>query len=75
MTDPAHHDGLSAKLAHVIHRYFIWFVIGSYVVAGFMPGPGLWIRAATAGEVTIFHQRIKITLPLVMLAMSVTRRL
>jgi BASS family bile acid:Na+ symporter len=69
MTKMATLDGLSVRLAHVIHHYFIWFVIGSYIVAGFMPGLGLWIRAATAGEVTIFQERIKITLPLVMLAM------
>ena len=69
MTTTAYHDSLSARLAHIIHRYFIWFVIASYVVAGFMPGPGLWIRTAAAGEVTIFHEQIKITLPLVMLAM------
>jgi bile acid:Na+ symporter, BASS family len=69
MMNMATHDGMSARLAHFIHRYFIWFVIGSYVVAGFMPGPGLWIRAATAGEVTVFQEKIKITLPLVMLAM------
>ena len=37
-------NALVARLAHFIHRYFLWLLLGSYAIAAVLPGPGLWIR-------------------------------
>jgi BASS family bile acid:Na+ symporter len=57
-----------SAVSQFIHHHFIWFVIGSYVVAGFFPAFGLWIKAQSFGEVALGGERLKITLPVLMLA-------
>lgn len=57
-----------AALSHFIHEYFIWLLLGSYVVAAVCPGPGLAIRGVVFGEVFLLSEKMKITLPVVMLA-------
>lgn len=59
---------LVAYLFHFIHRHFLWFLIGSYAVAAILPGPGLSIRDVSFGEVEVFHERTRISLPMLMLA-------
>ena len=58
-----------ASLSHFIHQQFIWFVIGSYAVAAFFPAPGLWIRDVSLGEITFVHERTRLSLPVLMLAL------
>jgi BASS family bile acid:Na+ symporter len=38
-------EGRVAALAHVAHRNLLWLLVGSYVAAALVPGPGLWLRA------------------------------
>jgi BASS family bile acid:Na+ symporter len=59
---------LAASLAHAIHRYFIWVIVSSYAAAAVAPGFGLWIRGAGMGSVTIAHDKVDFSLPLLMLA-------
>jgi BASS family bile acid:Na+ symporter len=59
---------LVAAVSRLLTRHFIWLLLGSYVVAAFRPAFGLWIRDVTFGEVTLFKERTKVTLPMVMLA-------
>jgi len=57
-----------AILAHAFHRYFIWVVVSSYVVAAVLPRFGLWIRSVDVGNVEMFQSKIELSLPLLMLA-------
>jgi BASS family bile acid:Na+ symporter len=63
------HPTLVAALAHFVHRQFIWLVIGSYVVAGLFPAFGLWIRGVSFGTLTLFGEPMKLSLPVLMLAL------
>lgn len=58
-----------AALSHLIHEHFIVLLLGSYAVAAVWPGPGLAIRSISFGEVTVFGETARITLPVVMLAL------
>jgi bile acid:Na+ symporter, BASS family len=58
-----------ARFSRFIHQRFFWLVIGSYVLAALFPPPGLWLRGVTFGESTLFRERTKITLPVMMLAL------
>jgi BASS family bile acid:Na+ symporter len=60
---------LCAWLSHLVEQYFIWLLIGSYVIAAVCPSPGLWIRAISFGEIGAFREKTTITLPMVMLAL------
>jgi BASS family bile acid:Na+ symporter len=40
-------------LTHFIHRYFLALLVGSYVLAGFLPGPGLALREISFGAVAL----------------------
>src|SRR5579871_2476245 len=42
-----------SHFAHVVHRSFLWLLIGSYALAGLAPAPGLAIRGVTLGGVTL----------------------
>jgi bile acid:Na+ symporter, BASS family len=55
------------RLSHLMHRRFLWFLVGAYAVAAVMPLPGLWIRDAALGDVTIFGTHIHVSLLLVLL--------
>jgi BASS family bile acid:Na+ symporter len=64
-------DGRSstiARISHAIHGHFIWLLIGSYAVAGFLPGPGLAIRHVSFGQVVLLGEKTRISLPMLMLA-------
>jgi BASS family bile acid:Na+ symporter len=63
-----HHHPVTL-VSEFLHRRFIWFVLASYVIAGFFPQFGLWIRAVSFGELELFGQKTKITLPVLMLAL------
>jgi BASS family bile acid:Na+ symporter len=57
-----------AALSHFVHHYFIWLLLGSYALAAVWPGLGLAIRNVTFGEVNVFGEKTKFTLPVAMLA-------
>jgi BASS family bile acid:Na+ symporter len=57
-----------AAASEFIHHYFIWLLLASYVVAGVFPGPGLWIKNQSLGEISLGGDRLKVSLPVLMLA-------
>jgi len=63
----SHHRAI-ASVVHLLHRYLIWIIVGSYVVAALLPGLGLAIRHANLGEVTLLGYALKLNLPQLMLA-------
>lgn len=56
------------EVQHAIHRYFIWIIVSSYVIAAIYPGPGLLIRGFELGTVEIPGAKFAVSLPPVMLA-------
>lgn len=58
-----------AELQHAIHKYFIWIVVLSYVVAGIFPSVGMLIRNVDLGFVSIAQTRINISVPSILLAL------
>ena len=57
-----------AKLIAYVDRYFFWVIVASYFAAAVFPEPGLWIRRADLGQVTLWHDSLDVSLPLLMLA-------
>lgn len=57
-----------AVLVHIIHRYFIWIIVSSYIVAALLPDLGLRVRDLSLGSVDVFHHRMILSLPGVLLA-------
>jgi BASS family bile acid:Na+ symporter len=57
-----------ASLSHFIHRRFIWWVVGSYVLAAVFPAPGLWLRGISFGALAVAGEHTEVTLPVLMLA-------
>ena len=58
----------AAGLQHAIHRYFIWLIVSSYVLAAVFPGLGLLVRRAELGALTLPQGKIAISMPPLMLA-------
>lgn len=58
-------------LVHVIHKYFIWAIVSSYIAAAFLPAFGLWIREVDVALLIAPPGKISISLPPLMLAMLV----
>lgn len=58
---------LVGALSHFIHEKFLVLLLGAYALAAFCPALGLWIRGISFGEVTLFGEKAKFTLPAVML--------
>jgi BASS family bile acid:Na+ symporter len=56
------------KLARFIHRQFLWLVLGSYALAAVWPAVGLWIREAAVGQFAISNEEIRLTFPVLLLA-------
>ncbi len=56
------------RAAHFLGKYFLALLIGSYLAAAFAPGPGLWIRGLTLGQVGIGSIRTEASVPFLMLA-------
>jgi len=53
---------------HFIHKYFIWIIVSSYIVAAIFPEFGLWIRNFNFGSVSVFQGKLVLSMPLIMLA-------
>jgi bile acid:Na+ symporter, BASS family len=62
-------DSPANSLCRFMHRYFFPLLIGSYMVAGFFPGPGLALRRASLGEVSLFGEHAHLTAPTLMLSL------
>lgn len=54
--------------ARALHQHFFRFLIASYALAAWFPGPGLWIRDLSVGQVTILHESMRLSVPFVLLA-------
>lgn len=57
-----------AVFVHLIHRFFIWVIVSSYIVAAVWPGFGLWIRNLNLGSVDLFESQLVFSLPPLLLA-------
>ena len=63
------HGGWVQRLSHFLHKNLLGLLLGSYAVAALWPGPGLQVRGVSVGEVTVLHEKLKLSLPLLTLAM------
>jgi BASS family bile acid:Na+ symporter len=57
-----------AMILRFVHRYFIWMIVFSYIIAAVMPGFGLWIRKFGLGHAPTQQSNISVSLPMLMLA-------
>jgi bile acid:Na+ symporter, BASS family len=57
-----------SALQHFIHRYFIWLIVSSYVLAAVFPALGLLIRNAELSAVSLPQGEIAVSAPPLMLA-------
>lgn len=60
---------LVTLLSSFVHRHFLWLLLSGYAAAALAPGPGLWIRDVSFGQVNLFQQETPVTLPMLMLAL------
>jgi len=60
--------GLLSRLSHLVHRYFIGFLISSYIFAGFFPRFGEWLRSISLGHASGFGETTSLSLTMVLLA-------
>lgn len=60
-------SGWVSAASHVAHKYFLWFLLGSYALAAVAPGAGLAIRRASFGEVALPGGRAELSAPVLML--------
>jgi BASS family bile acid:Na+ symporter len=51
-----------------VHHYFLWLLVGSYVLAAAHPSLGLALREISLGEVSVGAHKTVFSLPVVMLA-------
>lgn len=60
---------LLSRLSHFLHQNFIWFLLGSYVVAALAPRAGLAIKNVSLGRLNLLGQHIHFSLPMLLLAL------
>src|SRR6516225_10156298 len=63
------HGHRLARFSHFLHRCFIWFLLGSYVVAAVAPQAGLTIKNVSLGQLVLFGESIRVSLPMLLLAL------
>ena len=56
------------SISQLLQRHLLWFLIAVYVIAVVLPVPGLRIRNISFGEITIYQQKMNISLLMMMLA-------
>ena len=56
------------KLLHLLGKHLLWLLLASYVIASFLPGPGLWLRDRSLGRVSLAGDTMKLSVPALMLA-------
>jgi bile acid:Na+ symporter, BASS family len=67
----AHPTGLPAtfsRVSHLIYQRFLWLLLGSYLIAAVFPAWGLGIKSVSFGEIQLFQEKIKLSLPMLMLS-------
>ncbi|HUY35679.1 MAG TPA: bile acid:sodium symporter [Pirellulales bacterium] len=62
------HRSLIASVSHFVHRWLIWLLLGSYLVAAFFPAVGLWLKNVSVGTFDIWGEHVRFSLPMLMLA-------
>jgi BASS family bile acid:Na+ symporter len=62
------HTGPLVRAAHCVHAHLLKLLLGTYALAAFRPGPGLWARGMSFGKVAVFGGSLDLTLPVVLLA-------
>lgn len=67
MNSPHAQPGVLPNLSHLIHRYFIGFLLSSYILAGFFPYFGGWLRSISLGHVSGLGETTSLSLPMVLL--------
>ena len=65
---PGRTDAL-AHAARFVHRHFLLFLLGAYVIAAVAPAGGLAIRNVRLGEFKILGRQIQVSLPALMLGL------
>jgi bile acid:Na+ symporter, BASS family len=60
---------LAGCLCDLVHRYFLWLLVGSYAAAAMLPTPGQWLRNVSFGELRLLGQSTTLTLPMLLLAL------
>src|SRR5262245_52004687 len=58
-----------AFLGRLIHERFFWFLLAACAAAACCPGPGLWLRGVSFGEVSLRGEKAPLSLPALMLAL------
>ena len=58
----------AAILVHIIHKYFIFVIVFSYIAAALLPQFGRWIRCVDLGTFLAQQGKMNLTLPPLMLA-------
>lgn len=61
-------SALLSRVSHFVHAKFIWLLLASYLVAGVFPAWGLAIKQLSFGELHLFQEKIKVSLPMLMLS-------
>jgi BASS family bile acid:Na+ symporter len=54
-------------LGRLIHERFFWFLLAACAAASCYPGPGLWLRGVSFGEVSLWGEKAPLSLPTLML--------
>ena len=55
-------------VVHFIHGRFLWLLVACYVAAAIVPGPGLWMRDVSLGQVSVGGGGTRITLSVLLLS-------
>jgi BASS family bile acid:Na+ symporter len=56
------------SLSQFIHHRLLWFLIGAYTISAIWPTAGLWMRNVSLGNLPIFHEKLRVSLLLLLLA-------
>lgn len=58
----------ASRLAHFLHEKFLLLLVGAYVLASLVPGPGLWLRDVSLGTLSLFGGSTRVSLSMLMLS-------
>src|SRR5262245_18200203 len=54
-------------LGRLIHERFFWFLLAACAAATCCPGRGLWLRGVSFGEVSLWGEKMPLSLPTLLL--------
>ena len=52
--------GRVPQLVRLVHKHFLWFLVGSYAVAGFFPSAGLWVKDVSLGQMPLTQAKVSL---------------